>query len=115
MGIGLVDPRLPRAHVSRLSTASCGVANTTCSGSGAAHTTSTSSSSNIVMCATGRAAKALWIDDRTGTIEVGKRADFSVLNLDILSASIDEIHNAEAYLTFLDGRVVWRGESQSAP
>lgn len=50
-----------------------------------------------------------------GTIEEGKRADLAVLNMDILNAPVEEIHKTEAFLTFLDGRIVWRGESQGAP
>jgi imidazolonepropionase-like amidohydrolase len=42
------------------------------------------SAGEAIEAATGRAAKALWIHDRTGTIEVGKRADLLVLNADPL-------------------------------
>ncbi|GGC50239.1 metal-dependent hydrolase family protein [Chelatococcus reniformis] len=43
------------------------------------------SAGEAIQAATGRAAKALWIDDRTGTIEVGKRGDVLVLGADPLA------------------------------
>ncbi len=43
------------------------------------------SESEAIEAATGRAAKALWIDDRTGTIEINKRADILVLGADPLA------------------------------
>lgn len=42
------------------------------------------SEAEALHAATGRAAKALWIDDRTGTIEAGKRADILVMGQDPL-------------------------------
>jgi imidazolonepropionase-like amidohydrolase len=43
------------------------------------------SEAEAIQAATGRAAKALWIDDRTGTIVAGKRADVLVLGSDPLA------------------------------
>jgi imidazolonepropionase-like amidohydrolase len=43
------------------------------------------SESEAIHAATGRAAKALWIDDRTGTLSIGKRADVLVLGADPLA------------------------------
>lgn len=43
------------------------------------------SEGEAIEAATGRAAKALWIDDRTGTIEAKKRADILVLGADPLA------------------------------
>jgi imidazolonepropionase-like amidohydrolase len=43
------------------------------------------SESEAIVAATGRAAKALWIEDRTGTIQVKKKADILVLGADPLA------------------------------
>lgn len=43
------------------------------------------SEGEAIEAATGRAAKALWIDDRTGTIQVGKKGDVLVLGADPLT------------------------------
>jgi len=43
------------------------------------------STAEALEAATLRAAKSLWIDDRTGSLEPGKRADFLVLGADPLA------------------------------
>lgn len=44
-----------------------------------------------------------------GTIEPGKLADLAILERDILSLEVDEIHETYAHVTIVGGRVVWSG------
>ena len=53
------------------------------------------------------AAKSLGIDDITGTIEVGKSADFAILNKDITTLSARGIAKTQVLMTVLRGDVVW--------
>lgn len=49
-------------------------------------------------------------EDFKGMIAPGKIADIVVLKQDIFSISVDEIENAEVFMTVFDGRVVYRKE-----
>ncbi len=54
---------------------------------------------------------AAWVlrqEDRTGSLEVGKRADLVVVDRDITAIPSDRIGETRVLLTVLDGRVVWR-------
>jgi len=42
----------------------------------------------------------------TGSIEVGKRADFVVTDRDILKIPADRVHEARVLMTFFDGKRV---------
>ena len=55
------------------------------------------------------AAYALGHDDRTGSIEVGKLADFVLLDADLLAIAPDQIDNARVLATFVGGRVTHVG------
>lgn len=52
-------------------------------------------------------AKALGLDNITGSIEVGKSADMVLLNEDITKMSVDKIPNAKVLVTVLQGEVVY--------
>ncbi|QWG80784.1 MULTISPECIES: amidohydrolase [Bacillus cereus group] len=52
-------------------------------------------------------AKALGLDNITGSIEVGKSADMVLLNEDITKMSADKIPNAKVLVTVLQGEVVY--------
>ena len=51
------------------------------------------------------AAYALRMEDRIGSIEVGKLADVVVVDGDLTSTSVEEISSLGIWLTLLDGRV----------
>lgn len=56
------------------------------------------------------AARSLGIDDITGSIEVGKSADFVVLSEDITQLSPQEIKEVQVWMTLLRGEVVYQSE-----
>jgi len=53
------------------------------------------------------AAKSLGIDDITGSIEVGKSADFAILSKDISQLAPEEIKAIEVWMTMVKGEVVY--------
>lgn len=61
-----------------------------------------------VALATIDAAYALGHDDRTGSIEVGKQADYVILNQDLFSVDVTDITKTEVLLTVLAGTEVYR-------
>lgn len=56
------------------------------------------------------AAKSLGIEDITGSIDVGKSADFAVLSRDISQLSAEQIIETQVMLTILQGEVVYDGK-----
>jgi len=53
-------------------------------------------------------AYASFRETELGTIEVGKRADFTAFNIDLMTVPVDEIPRGRAVLTVVDGVVVYR-------
>jgi hypothetical protein len=53
------------------------------------------------------AAKAAFEEDQKGSLEVGKIADFVVLNQDIMNVPEDRILNIKIEQTFVDGKIVY--------
>ena len=53
------------------------------------------------------------LDDRTGSIEVGKLADLAVLDRDLFASPVEEIAAASVQLTFVDGQRVYADPSFS--
>jgi predicted amidohydrolase YtcJ len=54
---------------------------------------------------------AAWLmhqEDKTGSIEVGKRADIIVLDRDLFGIPASEINQAKVRTTIFDGRIVYR-------
>jgi predicted amidohydrolase YtcJ len=52
-------------------------------------------------------AKLLFLEDQVGSLEAGKRADFVVLDHDLLACPEDEIKDTRALATYLDGKRVY--------
>jgi hypothetical protein len=50
------------------------------------------------------------LDNLTGSIEVGKRADLAVLDRDVFAHPADEIADASVVLTFVEGERVFDAE-----
>ena len=55
-------------------------------------------------------AYASFREDELGTIEVGKRADFTAFDVDLMTAPEAEIPKGRAVLTVVDGVVVYRAD-----
>jgi predicted amidohydrolase YtcJ len=53
------------------------------------------------------AARALHMEDRSGWIEVGKLADFAVLDGDLLAAPADAIRTIPVWMTVVGGEVLY--------
>jgi predicted amidohydrolase YtcJ len=52
-------------------------------------------------------ARQMFMEDRIGTLEVGKRADIAVWDRDIYTIPTDEIKEMKCLMTLLDGEVVY--------
>ncbi|QLQ13974.1 MAG: amidohydrolase [Brevundimonas sp.] len=53
-------------------------------------------------------AYASFRENELGTIEVGKRADFTAFNIDLMTVPVAEIPHGHAVLTVVDGEIVYR-------
>ena len=52
------------------------------------------------------AARALYLEDRLGSIEVGKLADFAVLDGDLLATPADAIRSVPVWMTVIGGEIL---------
>jgi predicted amidohydrolase YtcJ len=52
----------------------------------------------------------MFLEDRVGSLEVGKYADIAVWDTDLYSAEPDAIKNMKCQMTLLEGEVVFRVE-----
>jgi predicted amidohydrolase YtcJ len=52
-------------------------------------------------------AKLLFLEDEVGSLEKGKRADFVVIDRDILTCPVEEIREIRALATYVDGKPVY--------
>jgi len=52
-------------------------------------------------------AYAAFEEDKTGSIEVGKRADISIFETDFMTATGEDILTSKPLITMVDGRVVF--------
>ncbi len=53
-------------------------------------------------------AHQMFLEDRIGSLEVGKYADIAVWDLDLYSGTADQIKEMECQLTVLNGRIVYQ-------
>jgi len=53
-------------------------------------------------------AKILFLEDKVGSLEAGKLADFVVIDRDILSCPEDEIRDIQALSTYMGGKLVFQ-------
>lgn len=51
------------------------------------------------------AAYQIRLDDRVGSVEVGKRADLIVLDQDIFEVDPNDIHRTNVVMTMMNGRI----------
>ena len=52
-------------------------------------------------------AHLLFLEDRIGSLEAGKQADFVILDRDLLTCPVDEIRDTRALATYVDGQSVF--------
>jgi predicted amidohydrolase YtcJ len=52
-------------------------------------------------------AKIMFLDDRTGSLEAGKLADFVVIDRDLLACPVDDIRETKVVSTWLEGRPIY--------
>jgi predicted amidohydrolase YtcJ len=64
---------------------------------------------------TAGSAYAAFMDDRVGTLEVGKAADLVVLSQDLFSVPPESIAATRAVMTMVGGRIVYRDEHGGPP
>ncbi len=58
------------------------------------------------------AARVNFIEQETGSIEVGKKADLTLLDRDLSKIPVDDIGDARVVLTLFDGRVVFGADPE---
>jgi predicted amidohydrolase YtcJ len=63
---------------------------------------------DALQCYTIGSAFVNFMDDETGTIEVGKKADVIILNKNLFSIPPETIHTAAVTLTIINGNIVYR-------
>ena len=56
------------------------------------------------------AAHQLFLEDKIGSIEVGKYADLAVWDRDLYTVPTDEIKDMKCLMTLFNGEVVYRAE-----
>ena len=56
---------------------------------------------------TRNAAYIMRLEDKTGSIEIGKRADLIVLDRNLFEIPVTEINQAQVLLTIMDGKTVY--------
>ena len=52
-------------------------------------------------------AKQMFLENERGSIRTGKYADFLLVNKDVLSCPVKEIHNAKTAATYFEGKKVF--------
>ena len=61
---------------------------------------------------TRNAAQVMRLEKKTGSIEVGKRADLIVLDRNLFDIPTTEINEARVLLTLMDGRTVFSADME---
>ena len=65
---------------------------------------------HTIQASTINGAVTLNLDDRIGTIEVGKSADIMILNMNLRTATTEELENASPIVTFFEGEKLFAGD-----
>jgi hypothetical protein len=54
------------------------------------------------------AARQMFLEDKIGTLEVGKRADIAIWDRNFYTIATEQIKETKCLMTLLDGEVVYR-------
>ncbi|MBQ9419863.1 MAG: DUF3089 domain-containing protein, partial [Synergistaceae bacterium] len=60
-------------------------------------------------------AKQMFIEDERGSVKEGKYADFLLVDKDVLTCPVTEIHTAKPSATYFEGKKVFGSEAAKAP
>ena len=52
-------------------------------------------------------SRQMFLENKIGTLEVGKKADIAIWDRDLYTVSIDQIKELKCVMTLLDGEVVY--------
>lgn len=67
----------------------------------------------IIKAATYGGAYSMNLEDEIGTIEVGKKADLIIMDMDITTSDIEDVSNVQIKKTFSDGRLVFDADAKT--
>ena len=67
----------------------------------------------IIKAATYGGAYSMNLEDEIGTIEVGKKADLVIMDMDITTSDIEDVSNVQIKKTFSDGRLVFDADAKT--
>jgi predicted amidohydrolase YtcJ len=59
---------------------------------------------------TGWAAPLLFLEDKVGTLEPGKRADIAIWDTNLYTVPAEKLKDIKCEMTLLDGRIVYKDD-----
>ena len=66
----------------------------------------------IIKAATYGGAYSMYLEDEIGTIEVGKKADLVVMDIDVTTADIEDVSNVKVMKTMFDGKLSFDADAE---
>jgi predicted amidohydrolase YtcJ len=65
---------------------------------------------DMIASVTYNAAYANFLEKETGSIEVGKSADFVVIDRNLIDMPVTDIHKTQVLMTFFKGKEIYRSK-----